>query len=51
MKVFEVPQVEVIRFEQVDVLTSSCLEDVPCKTCPGCPPGSYDCGCYDFGNT
>lgn len=50
MKKFENPQVEVVRFGKTDVLaTSTCLEDVPCKTCPGCPPGSYDCGCYDFG--
>ena len=50
MKKFENPQVEVVRFGKRDVLaTSVCTEDVPCKTCPGCPPGSYDCQCYDFG--
>ena len=50
MKKFENPQVEVVRFGKRDVLaTSVCTEDVPCKTCPGCPPGSFDCSCYDFG--
>lgn len=52
MKQFVVPQVEVVRFGHADVLTSSptCLEDVPCKPCPGCPPGSFDCQCYEFAN-
>lgn len=50
MKEFKVPLVDVVRFGQSDVMTSStCDEDVPCKPCPGCPPGSYDCSCYDFG--
>ena len=51
MKKFEVPQAEIVHFGQTDVLTSSptCLEDVPCKPCPGCPAGSYDCSNYDFG--
>ena len=50
MKVFEAPQVEVVHFGKADVLTASpCLEDVPCKPCDACPPGSFDCTHFDFG--
>lgn len=51
MKQFENPQVEVVRFSKTDVLSTStpCLEDVPCKPCPECPPGSFDCPCYEWG--
>lgn len=48
MKTFKQPEVEVVRFAQTDVLTSSvCSEDQKCKPCPGCPPGANSCTYYD----
>lgn len=46
MKKFVVPNVEVVRFNQRDVIvTSTCV----CVDCPSpCPEGSNDCKCVDF---
>lgn len=47
MKVFEVPQVEIVRFGQKDVLTtSSCPTDCTCVECLPCVVGD-DCEYYD----
>ncbi len=44
MKVFEVPQMEVIRFGKTDVLTSS--PDCTCVECLPCAEGDH-CTYYD----
>ena len=45
MKKFEVPTLEVVRFNQKDILTtSSCW----CDACTVCPEGKNDCMCFDF---
>ena len=44
MKKFEIPVVEVVRFVQKDIITSSSCVCVDCKVCP---PGSNDCKYYD----
>ena len=41
MKTFVIPKVEVVHFGKMNIFTTSC------ETCPGCPPGSYGCPCYD----
>lgn len=41
MKEFVIPKVEIIRFDQASIFTTSC------DPCPGCPPGSYGCPCVD----
>lgn len=43
MKAFKVPQVEIILFEQRDIITTS-----KCDDCGVCPAGKNDCRCYDF---
>ena len=46
MKTFQEPEVEIIRFDQKDIIaTSSCV----CDACTVCPEGKNDCRCYDFG--
>ena len=46
MKKFMVPEVEVVRFNQKDVIVAStCV----CVDCPdGCPEGKNNCQCVDF---
>ena len=46
MKDFMVPAIEVVRFEQKDIVTSS----VPCEcvSCDICDYGNH-CACNDFG--
>ena len=47
MKVFEIPQVEVVRFGKNDVLTSSiCPTDCICVECLPCADGDH-CTYYD----
>lgn len=44
MKVFEIPEVQVVYFGDNDVIaTSTCF----CVDCPECPSGSNDCHCVD----
>ena len=44
MKKFEIPEVEVVRFVQKDIITSSsCV----CVDCTVCPPGSNNCKYHD----
>jgi len=45
MKVFEVPEFEVVHFSRQDVITASCT----CVDCTICPPGKNNCMCFDFG--
>ena len=50
MKMFQVPEVELVRFDQKDVIATSSL--CPgCDTCTICPEGKNDCRCYDFSGT
>lgn len=46
MKMFEVPQVEVVRFGHQDVLTASCPPVCECVDCTPCETGN-DCRYYD----
>ena len=46
MKVFEVPQVEIVRFGNADVLTTSCPTDCTCVECLPCEAGNH-CTYYD----
>lgn len=46
MKAFEVPQVEVVRFGKMDVLTSSCPTDCMCVECLPCAEGDH-CTYFD----
>lgn len=41
MKTFVIPKIEIVRFEKMSIITTSC------QPCPGCPPGSYGCPCVD----
>lgn len=42
MKVFKKPEMEVLIFNEKDILTAS--SDCYCVECPtGCAPGAYDC--------
>ena len=45
MKAFKVPVIDVIRFGQENIVsTSPCW----CHDCGDCTEGNYDCSCYDF---
>ncbi len=45
MKVFEVPEVEVVNFEKDDIIVTSVCD---CDDCPGgCPEGTNNCPCVD----
>lgn len=45
MKIFEVPEMKVIRFNSSDVIASSICD---CVDCPdGCPEGKNNCPCVD----
>ncbi len=44
MKVFEVPEVEVVNFKKDDIIVTSVCG---CVDCPECPAGSNDCRCDD----
>lgn len=46
MKVFEVPQVEIVLFGQMDVMTASCPTDCICVECLPCAEGDH-CTYYD----
>lgn len=46
MKVFEVPEVEIVRFGKQDVLTTSCTSVCDCVDCLPCEIGN-DCKYYD----
>lgn len=45
MKEFLVPEVEVIRFAQKDVIATSVCTCVDCQVCP---EGKDNCQCVDF---
>jgi len=45
MKAFTVPAMEVVRFEQKDIVTASACV---CDECTVCPTGKNDCSCFDF---
>ena len=45
MKEFKAPKLEVVYFNQNDVIATS---DCRCVTCTICPPNKNDCACYDF---
>lgn len=45
MKDFEIPELEVVRFEKKDIIvTSTCV----CVDCKECPAGKNNCECNDF---
>lgn len=45
MKEFVIPDIEIIRINQKDIIvTSTCV----CVDCTICPPGSNNCQCVDF---
>lgn len=46
MKKFMVPEVDVVRFNQKDVIATSLCTCVDCKE--GCPEGKDNCQCVDF---
>ncbi len=47
MKVFEIPQVEIVLFGQMDVvMTSSCPTDCTCVECLPCEDGDH-CAYFD----
>lgn len=46
MKVFVIPEVEVVSFSQKDIISTSVCR---CVDCTICPPGKNNCTCYDFG--
>ena len=46
MKVFEVPQIEVVRFGRQSILASSCPPVCECVDCLPCEVGN-DCGYHD----
>lgn len=51
MKVFKVPEIEIVRFGKVDIVSSaSCPTNCFCVDCSICPPGSNDCKWYDTCN-
>lgn len=46
MKVFEAPQLEIVRFGQKDMLTTSCPPDCICVECLPCEDSNH-CTYYD----
>lgn len=45
MKAFKAPVVEIVYFDQKDIIvTSLCV----CVECTTCTEGKDDCACYDF---
>lgn len=45
MKEFKNPEIEVVYFNQDDVIATSLC---PCDKCPDCEDGKNHCPCFDF---